>query len=113
MATDSSNDERDTEQMPSIPSSSSSSLPPPSSYLPSLLRAGTGVVLALAVAVRLIPALLGFLETAQKGPCGGWEKWVPSAVVAALLLAVAAPTSLRDLTGIVTAAKGLLGKGDK
>lgn len=110
---DPSSTERDTEPMSATPSSSPASSAQPSSYLPSLLRACTGVALAAVVAVRLIPALLRFLETAHQGPCGSWDRWIPSAVVAALLLAVVAPTSLRDLAGIVTAAKGLLGKDGK
>ena len=36
----------------------------------------------------------------------GWEKWVPAGIVASLILAAVAPTSFKDLGGLVSATVG-------
>lgn len=74
----------------------------------------TGVAMAAVVVWRLIPALERRLDLASAPPCGaGWDRWIPSAIVAVILFGVVAPTGLRDLSALVSAAKGFMPGSDK
>jgi hypothetical protein len=90
------------------PSGGGSSSPQPSSSRPSWVTAVTGTVVLVVVVARLVPLLERFAIEAMKTQHCGWEKWIPTAIVAALILGVAAPTSFRDIAQLASAAKGLL-----
>lgn len=98
---------------PESPGGGSSS-PPPSPSPVSWVQPATGAVVLLVVVARLVPLLDRFASEALKVDHCGWERWIPTLVVGALILGAVAPTAYRDLAGVMTAVKGLLpGSGKK
>ena len=63
------------------------------------------------VAFKVFPEMLRYFDRAmESSACADWKAWIPSLVLALLVMGALAPTSLRDMGSLVEAIGNLPGK---